>query len=186
MPRTALPARPAAYTRTAIALHWLLAAALIASFAVGVTMVDLPMSPQRGRLFTWHKWAGIVILGLSVARLAWRLVHRPPEPPTMPGWQRSAATATHIALYLLCIAVPLVGWAYSSSAGFPVVLFGVLPLPDFVPVDKALSQAIKPWHGRLAWTLAALVVLHVAAALKHHFIDRDGLLSRMWPVRPAS
>jgi cytochrome b561 len=79
--------------------------------------------------------------------------------------------------------VPLVGWAYSSAAGFPVVVYGVLPLPDFVPADKALADAIKPWHGRLAFTLAALVLVHVGAALKHHFVDRDRTLARMWPLR---
>ena len=75
--------------------------------------------------------------------------------------------------------MPLVGWAYSSAIGFPIVVFGVLPLPDFMPVDKALAAQIKPWHGRLAYLLAAVAVLHVAAALKHHVVDRDGLLARM-------
>jgi cytochrome b561 len=79
--------------------------------------------------------------------------------------------------------VPLVGWAYSSAAGFPIVWFGVLPLPDFVPVDKALAEAIKPWHEILAWAMALLVLTHLGAALKHHFIDRDGLIGRMWPGR---
>ena len=101
-----------------------------------------------------------------------------------PAWQQRAAHLTHGALYLLFFAVPLVGWAYSSAAGFPIVWFGVLPLPDFVSPDKALAEAIKPWHRALAWALAALVGLHVAAALKHHFIDRNGLLKRMLP-RPT-
>ena len=79
--------------------------------------------------------------------------------------------------------MPLAGWAYSSAAGFPVVVFGVLPLPDFVSPDKALAEAIKPLHKILAFTLAALVLAHVAAALKHHFVDRDGLLDRMRPGR---
>jgi len=79
--------------------------------------------------------------------------------------------------------VPLVGWAYSSAAGFPIVLFGVLPLPDFVSADKALAELIKPWHEISAFALAGLVVLHVAAALKHQLIDRDGLLTRMLPGR---
>ena len=80
-------------------------------------------------------------------------------------------------------AVPLAGWAYSSAAGFPIVLFGVLPLPDFVPVNRELSDALKPVHHWLAYGLAAVVTLHVAGALKHHFIDRDALLLRMWPGR---
>ena len=168
------------YTATAIALHWVLGAALLISFGVGWYMSGLPLSPWRLKLYNWHKWAGIVILVLSVLRLAWRLTHRPPEDLPMADWQRKAAHATHNLLYLLFLLVPLVGWAYSSAAGFPVVVFGVLPLPDFVPADKALAEAIKPWHEWLAWTMVLLVAAHAAAALKHHFIDRDGLMSRMW------
>jgi cytochrome b561 len=171
------------YSTTAIALHWLLAVMIVCSFCVGWYMSDLPLSPTRIKLFNWHKWAGITILALSALRLLWRLGHRPPPDLPMPAWQRQAAHALHGAMYLLFFAVPLVGWAYTSAYGFPVVLFGVLPLPDFMPHDKALALAIKPWHGRLAWTLAVLVLLHVAAALKHQFIDRDGLLLRMRPGR---
>jgi cytochrome b561 len=169
------------YTRTAIGLHWLLALMIVGTFAVGLYMTSLPFSPQRVKLFNWHKWAGVVILSLSTARLLWRLGHRPPADLPMPAWQRRSAHAAHRALYALFFAVPLVGWAYSSSAGFPIVLFGVLPLPDFVPVDRELSEAIKPFHGWLAYALAAVVVLHVAAALKHHFVDRDSTLARMRP-----
>lgn len=171
------------YTGVAIGLHWLLALMILGSLGVGTYMVDLPFSPTQLKLYNWHKWAGVTILVLSAVRLLWRLTHRPPPDPPMPAWQRRAAHATHWALYALFFAVPLVGWAYSSAAGFPIVWFGVLPLPDFVPVDKALAEAIKPWHGRLAMALAALVALHVAAALKHHFVDRDGLLHRMRPGR---
>ena len=171
------------YTGTAIALHWLLAIAIAAVFIVGLYMTSLPLSPQRLKLYNWHKWAGVTILALSALRLLWRLAHRPPADVPMPAWQQRAAHGTHALLYLLFFAVPLVGWAYSSAAGFPIVVFGVLPLPDFVPADKLLAQAIKPWHERLAWLMALLVVAHGAAALKHHFIDRDGLLSRMWPSR---
>lgn len=171
------------YTLPAIALHWLLALGIVGSFGVGIYMVDLPLSPDKLKLYNWHKWAGVTILVLSALRLLWRLTHRPPADPPMPTWQRRAAHATHVLLYVLFFAVPLVGWAFSSAAGFPVVWFGVLPLPDFVPVDKALAAAIKPWHERLAWLMALLVLLHLAAALKHQFIDRDGLIGRMWPGR---
>ena len=176
-------ASESSYTTPAIAFHWLLALALLMSFAVGLYMADLPLSPQQLKLYNWHKWAGVTILALSVARLLWRLKHRPPADLPMPAWQARAAHLTHAALYLLFFAVPLVGWAYSSAAGFPVVWFGVLPLPNFVPADKALAEAIKPWHGALAWALAALAVLHIAAALKHQFVDHDGLLARMWSNR---
>ena len=176
------------YTITAIALHWVLALGLVGTFALGVYMHELPFSPWRLKLYNWHKWAGVTILALSALRLVWRLTHRPPALPVameaaMPAWQRMAHHATHHALYALFFVVPLVGWAYSSAAGFPVVVFGVLPLPDFVPADKALAELIKPWHEITALALAGLVVLHVAAALKHQLIDRDGLLTRMWPGR---
>ena len=174
------------YTGTAIALHWLLALAIVSVFGVGLYMVDLPMSPTKIKLINWHKWAGVTILALSVLRLVWRLTHRPPALPArieraMPGWQKVAHHGTHALMYLLFLAVPLIGWAYSSAHGYPIVWFGVLHLPDFVPVDKALAEAIKPWHELSAFSLMGLVVLHVAAALKHQFIDRDGLLQRMRP-----
>ena len=174
------------YNMTAIALHWLLALAILGSLVVGFYMADLPFSPLRLKLFNWHKWAGITILTLSAARLSWRIAHKPPELPVdvlaaMPGWQRHAHRATHAALYLLSFALPLSGWAYSSAAGFPIVWFGVLPLPDFVPKDKALAELLKQAHELLAWGLALLVIAHLAAALKHHFIEKDGLLHRMLP-----
>jgi cytochrome b561 len=175
------PAVPARYTAPAILLHWLLALMIATSLGVGTAMVELPMSPTRLKLYNWHKWAGIAILALSALRLLWRLTHRPPAPPPMARWQRLASQGTHALLYALFFAVPLLGWSYTSAAGFPVVLFGLLPLPDWVTPDRELAALIKPWHGRLADALALLVVLHVAAACKHQFVDRDGLLRRMLP-----
>lgn len=179
---------PQRYNALAMALHWLLAAALLGTFCLGLYMADLPFSPQRLKYYSWHKWAGMSILILSVLRLLWRLTHRPPALPTaveqaMPAWQRAAHHGTHHLLYLLFFAVPLIGWAYSSAAGFPVVLFGVLPMPDLLAPDKALAELVKPWHEIAAWALAALAALHVAAALKHQWIDRDGLINRMLPGR---
>ena len=171
------------YTGPAILLHWLLAVMIVAAFGVGLYMQELPVSPSRLKLYNYHKWAGVTILLLSGVRLLWRLSHRPPADAPMPGWQATAAHATHGVLYALFFIVPLVGWAYSSAAGYPIVWFGVLPLPDFVPVDKALAEAIKPWHERTAFLMAFLVLLHIAGALKHQFIDRDGLISRMRPGR---
>ena len=165
-------------------LHALLGVALVGMFAVGLYMADLPFSPERLKLYNWHKWAGVTVLTLSFLRLMWRLTHRPPELPAaieqaMPAWQRFAHHATHLGLYVLFFAVPLFGWAYSSSAGFPVVPFGLFQLPDFVPVSEGLADFLKPAHKFAAFGLAALVGLHVAGALKHHFMDRDALLRRM-------
>ena len=174
------------YSATAIALHWLLAVALVAMFAAGLYMTSLPFSPARLKLYNWHKWAGATVLALSLLRLLWRVTHRPPPLPTriaaaMPRWQHIAHHGTHHLLYAFFFIVPLVGWAYSSAAGFPIVWFGMMQLPDFVPVSPALAEMIKPWHKITAFTLAALVVLHVAAALKHQWLDRDNLLARMLP-----
>ena len=176
------------YTSPAMALHWLLALALLGLFGMGLFMADLPISPLRLKLYNWHKWAGVSVLALSVLRLGWRLTHRPPALPdhvadAMPAWQHWAHNGTHYALYALFFIVPLVGWAYSSAAGFPIVLFGVLQLPDFVPADKALAELIKPWHEISAFAMMGLVVLHVAAALKHQWVDKDQLLQRILPTR---
>ena len=176
------------YSLTAIVLHWVLALAILGLFGVGLYMTDLPFSPARLKLYNWHKWAGVTILMLSALRLLWRLTHRPPALPdpivdAMPAWQRWAHHGTHHALYALFFLVPLIGWAYSSAAGFPIVVFGVLPLPDFVPVDKALAEMIKPLHELSAFALVGLAGLHMAAALKHQWIDKDGLLQRMLPGR---
>lgn len=173
------------YSLPAIVLHWLMALMIVASLCVGLTMARMPLSPTRLLLYNVHKWAGVLILTLAALRLLWRLLHRPPAPLPMPAWQHAAARGSHATLYLLFFAVPLLGWAYSSAAGFPVVLFGVLPLPDWVPVDRDLAQTLKPWHGRLAWLLGALSLLHVAAAWKHQLVDRDGLIDRMLPGRIA-
>jgi cytochrome b561 len=167
------------YNPVSIAFHWVLALAIIGSFSVGIYMSDLPVSPTRLKLYSYHKWAGITILALSALRLLWRLTHQPPADLPMPAWQARVAHSTHFALYALFFAVPLVGWAYSSAAGFPVVVFGVLPLPDFVSPDKPLAEVLKATHGNLAFLLAFFVIGHIAGALKHQFIDRDGLLSRM-------
>lgn len=187
-PATSTASSDASYTRVAIALHWVLALALVGMVGVGVYMADLPFSPTRLKLYNWHKWAGVCVLALSLVRLLWRATHRPPPLHdavlvAMPAWQQWAHHATHAGLYALFFAVPLLGWAYSSAAGFPIVVFGVLPLPDWVPVSPELADALKPLHQLSAFALVGLVALHVAAALKHHWVDRDGLLARMWPAR---
>lgn len=179
------------YSAPAMLLHWLLALAIFTSLGVGLYMTGLPFSMARLKLYNWHKWAGIMILVLSVLRLLWRLIHRPPALPSkvkaaMPRWQQAAYQGTHHAMYALFILIPLAGWAYTSATGFPVVLFGIWQLPDFVPKDKALADLLKTAHAWLAFTLMGLIALHIAAALKHHFYDRDGLLLRMLPACRSS
>ena len=170
------------YGRVAITLHWLLAIAILGSFSVGLYMHDLPLSPQKLKLYSWHKWAGVTIFLFVVVRLVWRLSHRPPELPSgMPAWQRKVAAATHVLLYLLMFAVPITGWLMSSAKGFQTVYFGVLPLPDLLVKDADLGDLLQQVHKLLNFSMAALVVAHLGAALKHHFIDRDEVLARMLP-----
>ena len=170
------------YTRTAIVLHWLIALTIFAVFPLGVYMHELPLSPVKLQLYSYHKWAGLCVLLLAVTRLLWRVGHRPPPLlPGLPRWQEVAAHATHHSLYLLVLAVPLSGWLMSSALGFPVVWFGVAPLPDLVAKNKQLGEALKEVHEVLNFTLLLLVATHAAAALKHHFVDRDGTLVRMLP-----
>lgn len=170
------------YTLTAITFHWLLALLITASFAFGLYMVDLPFSPARIKQYNWHKWAGITILALSALRLLWRLSHRPPDLPlSTPAWQSKASHAAHGLMYVLFFAAPLAGWAYSSAAGFPVVYFGWFQLPDLVARNTELAATLKLVHRVLTYSLAAVVVLHVLAALKHQWLDRDRLIARMNP-----
>jgi cytochrome b561 len=172
------------YSDVAIALHWLLAVAWVAAFFVGLYMTGLKLSPSRIRLFNWHKWAGVSILLLSVFRLGWRWTHRAPAlPVTLGALQRGAAEWTHRLMYLLFFLIPLSGWAYSSAVGFPVVWFGKIPLPDFVPVDKDLARFFQQAHAISSYLIAALVALHAAAAMEHHFLRRDTVLTSMLPAR---
>jgi cytochrome b561 len=170
------------YSGVAIALHWLAALLILGSFVVGSYMVDLDLSPWKLKVYSWHKWTGVTIFLLVALRLAWRVSHRPPAlPAAMPEWQRHAAAIAHALLYLLMLAVPLSGWVMSSAGGFPVVYFGVLQLPDLVAKNKDLFELMKSVHFVLNKALLAIVIVHVAAALKHHYVDRDDVLARMVP-----
>ena len=170
------------YTPGAIALHWIVAALILFNLAFGLYTVGLPLSPAKLRYFSYHKWVGVTIFMLAAGRLLWRLYHPAPAfPASMAGWERRAAHATHILLYVLFFSAPLTGWLFSSASGFQTVYLGVVPIPDLLPKDKALADALKLAHKSINYTMAAVIVLHAAAALKHHFIDRDDVLRRMLP-----
>lgn len=165
-----------------IALHWLIAVLIVCAFGLALYLGSLPLSPLKFRLYSYHKWLGISVLILVLVRLLWRTARGVPDPlPGQPRWQLAVAAATHHTLYLLMIVIPLVGWAMSSAKGVPVVLFGVLPLPNWVPVNHDLGETLETVHKVLAWILAAIVALHAAAAIKHHVIDKDDTLRRMLP-----
>lgn len=172
------------YTSTAIALHWLMAMLLVTLFIVGVYMHELPLSPWKLKIYSWHKWAGITAFLLVLARLGWRFTHRPPKLPlNMPKIMQLGAHIGHVMLYVLMIAIPLSGWLMSSAKGVQTVYFGVLPIPDLLAKNKDLGELLRTVHMSMNFTLAALVIGHAGAAIKHHLIDKDDVLTRMLPKR---
>ncbi len=172
----------ARYTPVAISLHWLIALLIFAGWGLGFYMADLPLSPAKLRYYSWHKWMGVTTFILAVIRVGWLATHPAPRlSRVMPPWQTRTARATHFVLYLLMFVIPLSGWLMSSAKGVPTVYFGVVPLPDLIGKDKAIGDFLVVVHSSLAYGLAALVGLHIAAALKHHLMDRDGLMGRMVP-----
>ena len=167
------------YTRTAVTLHWMVGALVLTALTLGWIMADMHTSPLKVELFSWHKWIGITVLALFFVRVAWRLTH--PAPPLLPmaAWQHYVAQASHGLLYALLLVQPLTGWLYSSAAGHSVVYLGLLPLPDLIHKNPALAPSLKEVHETCGWILAVVVGLHVLAALKHHYVDRDDTLRRM-------
>lgn len=169
------------YTRAAIALHWITALLILTNLLLGISMAPLPLSVRKLHWYSWHKGIGATIFLLTCARLVWRLFRPAPAPIAMPVWQRRAAGAAHTLLYVLMLVIPISGWLYSSSTGVQVVYLGLVPLPDLVPKDKALATVLKGVHVSLNIMMVAVIVIHAAAAVKHHFVDRDEVLVRMWP-----
>ena len=143
---------------------------------------DLPLGVKKLGLLARHKSVGITILGLAVLRLLWRWMNPTPAlPDTLKPYERVLATLTHAGLYVILFAMPLTGWMMSSARGFPVSWFGFWQLPDFVPKNQELYNAMKETHETLALALYVIVFLHAAAALKHHFFLKDDVLRRMLP-----
>lgn len=171
------------YTRTAIGLHWAVAGFVLAALFMGWTMTSMDVSPQRLKVYNWHKWVGVTILLLATVRLVWRLTHRPPPLAVSARWQQLAARMGHGLLYLLLLAMPVTGWIYSNYSGYPVVYLGKVPLPNLVERDRELAATWVQVHGTLAVVLAVLVAGHVLAALYHQFVLKDGTLRRMFTWR---
>ncbi|WP_306421724.1 cytochrome b [Methylobacterium trifolii] len=174
----------------AILLHWLSALCVLGLLGIGLLMVHADLAPlRRFQLYQWHKSVGITVLLLTGLRLVWRFGHAPPpHPDGMPARERRAASAAHLTLYGLLVGLPLAGWAVVSLSPFniPTVLYGLIPWPH-LPLstriaDPAAGEAVmKRVHAYGAWILGLLVLLHVAAALRHHWVLRDDVLRRMLP-----
>ena len=192
---TSLGPRRTRYTTVAITLHWLIAALIVTIATLGLIMVNVKLAPiWQFRLYQWHKSIGITILLLAMVRLVWRLAYpAPPLPAEMPRLERQAASSAHWVLYGLMLGLPLVGWALVSASPYniPTVLYGVIPWPH-LPVLPGLSNkaavehVLKGVHAYGAFVLIGVVVLHAAAALRHHLVIRDDVLRRMIPGLPQS
>lgn len=171
-------------------LHWLLAITVIAMAILGLTMKYGDLAPvQRIRLYALHKSIGLTVLALALLRLAIRLVDRNrPLLPPMPGWQRAGAHFSHVALYLALIGIPLTGWLFNSAAGFPLQWFGQFQVPALAGRDQDLKELAGDLHLAGVILLGVVLLLHVGAALQHHFVHRDNVLRSMLPRfrRPPS
>lgn len=168
------------YSRGAIAFHWVIAALVLFNLWLGLFHDSLP---REWKVMPVHKSVGITILVLSLARLGWRLTHRPPHfPDRLPDWEKLLAKASHWLFYVLLIALPLTGWLMSSSPEKPRPFswFFLFDVP-LLPATPALAGAAHEAHELLGWTMALLVLIHVAAALRHHFILRNRVFGRMLP-----
>jgi cytochrome b561 len=173
---------PARYTATAQVLHGLAALLIFCGLGLGLFMTGLEFSPAKFRYYAWHKWIGITVFLIAAIRLAWRAAHpAPPLPAGMPKWQVRASHVAHAMLYALMLAIPVSGWIYSSATGVSVVYLGLFPLPDLLPKDREIAKVLLVVHQALNSLLAAVVIVHIAAAFKHQFIDRDELMARMFP-----
>lgn len=166
------------YGLVAIILHWLMAILIISLLALGLYMTSLPIGLQKLKLYGWHKEYGLLVLWLVILRLAWRLFNRTPQ-LSLPWWEKIAARSVHWAFYVFMFAMPITGWLITSAAGLPVSFFGLFVLPSIVPASDASRELFEVIHQWIGYGLIAAIVLHSAAALKHHFINKDDILRRM-------
>lgn len=170
-----------------VAIHWLLAFGLLTAFGMGLYMVDIPgITPFKLKLFNWHKWLGVTLFALVLLRILVRAFSKTPKYPA--HWGRKTvllAKLGHLALYAAMLGVPIFGYLYSLAAGFPVVWFGIVELPVLIEKNAELKELFKTLHELSGKGLVLLVAGHVLMALKHHILDKDGILGRMIPSMKA-
>lgn len=175
--------KPEIWSRSARLFHWLIAGLILIQGSIGLIMVELPKRPDIIPVYTLHKSIGLTILLLAILRLGFRLLQKRPDKLPLPGWQDALARVTHVALYVLIFAIPLSGWLFDSASSLrPLYWWWWLHIPSLTGgPDQQLADVVKTAHVTLFWTLVAVAAMHVAGALKHHFLDRDDTLRRMLP-----
>jgi cytochrome b561 len=168
------------YSRPARLLHWLTAILLLCSFGLGLSMTRFVGDDLKLRVYGWHEWVGVTIFLVTIARIVWRLLRRPP-PLELPWIERVGAGIVYVVMYVVLFVQPIVGWIMSTAFGFQVVYLGLVPLPQIVEADRDLAARFQSIHFALAMVLAALFVAHMGGVLFHHLIKQDGILQRMLP-----
>jgi cytochrome b561 len=174
------------YSNVNVAFHWITAALVIFQIWLGLSFADMAQGPERASLFTWHRTIGAIILLVVLARLTYRLANPPPPyPPELPKWERVAGTWNHRLFYLLLIALPIGGVLAVSglSPGPTITLLGGVAIPKIPGISKDIGELAGNVHSAAAWLLMALIVLHILAALKHQFFDRNRAAGRMPPFK---
>lgn len=170
------------YRAPARLMHWLVALLVLCMIPVGITMGRIESGPLQDWLFFLHESAGFLVFVLVLVRAAYRATHPPPPlPASVPRWQQFAAQTVHIALYVLLIAQPFIGWLGASAYGAQVSIFGLFNLPALLAKNEPLSDRIFAVHDFVGFTIAGLLFIHIGAALMHGFVQKDGVLQRMWP-----
>jgi cytochrome b561 len=163
-------------------LHWTVATLVLVQIALGWAAVAWHLSPTKLDLFVLHKSTGMLILLLMLVRLFWRWINVTPFLPAgMQAWERAAAQASHFILYLLLLLAPVTGWIINSATNIPFRMFWLIPIPAVADPDKALAETASRIHFGLFVLLVLVLVVHVAAALRHHYVVRDNVLARMLP-----
>ena len=169
------------YGYVAMTLHWVIAAMIVAQYFIAESAEELPLGIEKIETYALHKSLGITVLVLALARLIWRFVSPPPPAVEMPTWQTRAASAAHWGFYALLFLIPLSGWLYSSAEAFSVSWWGWVQLPDLIEPSESAADVLHEIHEIAFFVMLGLLVVHVGAALKHQFVDRDGALLRMLP-----
>jgi cytochrome b561 len=182
-----MPTEATRYSSLAQIFHWVIAGLIIVQFTLGRLAVPLPLGVHKLALLARHKSVGMTILMLAVLRLLWRIWHpAPPLPTGMRRWERAGARATHLAFYVLLFAMPLTGWTMSSAKNYSVSWFGLFTWPNLIGKNETAFNVLRTTHDTLSGLLFAVAVLHILAALKHHFWNRDDVLVRMLPFTKAA
>lgn len=170
------------YSGTAMLLHWVIAICILAMIPAGLIMGRIEPGPVQDGLYTMHRSFGMLILALMLVRLGYRLLHGVPAPePTLTAGQRAGSHIVHLALYGLVIAQAIIGWAATSAYGAAISFFGLFTVPPILAKDETVANPLFFVHDWLGYTVAALVVLHIAAALYHFIVRGDGVMQRMTP-----